>query len=77
MRGGGAYSVSKILDYLDGKKLNILGVVIALWGLAKATWPDSVPVVDSDAAAMLLGAVIVILRSVTKKPGALAPGARG
>ena len=64
--------MSKIIDYLDGKKLNILGVVMALWGLAKATWPDSVPVVDSDTAAMVLGAVIVILRSVTKKPGSLA-----
>lgn len=69
--------MEKILNYLDGKKLYLVGVIVAVWGLAKATWPDVVPAVDADKAAMLFGVLVIILRSITKKPGALTPKAQG
>lgn len=61
-----------MLAKLEGKRTYILAFLVALYGLLKAFWPDTLPTIAEGTFEMILGLLFAFLRAKTSKPGVLA-----
>lgn len=67
--------LAKLLSLLEGKRTVLVGFLIATLSLLRVFWPDALPNVTPEVLDGLLGSLgvlVMIFRSLARKPGSLA-----